>query len=86
MAYDLLIKHGLIVDGSGLPAFRADLGTKNGKIVVIGRLDRLAKQTINADGRAVAPGFIDNHAHYDGQVTWNPLCTFSIHFQNAIII
>ena len=77
MAYDLLVKNGLIVDGSGMPAFRGDVGTKDGKIVEIGRLDGPAKQTINADGRAVAPGFIDNHAHYDGQVTWDPLCTFS---------
>jgi len=77
MAYDLLIKNGLIVDGSGMPAFRGDLGTKDGKIVEIGRLEGPATRTINADGRAVAPGFIDNHAHYDGQVTWDPLCTFS---------
>jgi N-acyl-D-amino-acid deacylase len=77
VAYDLLIKNGLIVDGSGMPSFRGDLAAKDGKIVEIGRLDGPARQTINADGRAVAPGFIDNHAHYDGQVTWDPLCTFS---------
>jgi N-acyl-D-amino-acid deacylase len=77
MAYDLLIKNGLVVDGSGMPAFRGDIAAKDGKIVEIGRLDGPAKQEINADGRAVAPGFIDNHAHYDGQVTWDPLCTFS---------
>ena len=77
MAYDLLIKDGLIVDGSGMPAFRGDIGTKDGKIVEIGKLDSPARHTVNADGRAIAPGFIDNHAHYDGQVTWDPLCTFS---------
>ena len=77
MAYDLLIKHGLIVDGSGMPAFLGDIAAKDGKIVEIGRLDGPAKHTVQADGRAVAPGFIDNHAHYDGQVTWDPLCTFS---------
>jgi N-acyl-D-amino-acid deacylase len=77
MAYDLLIKNGLIVDGSGMPAFRGDIAAKDGKIVEIGRLDGPAKHSIDADGRAVAPGFIDNHAHYDGQVTWDPLCTFS---------
>ena len=77
MAYDLLIKNGLIVDGSGMPAFRGDVGIKNRKIAEIGKLSSPAEKTVDADGRAVAPGFIDNHCHYDAQVTWDPLCTFS---------
>jgi N-acyl-D-amino-acid deacylase len=77
MAYDLLIKNGLIVDGSGMPAFRGDVGIKGGKIVEIGKLSGAASHTIDAEGRAVAPGFIDNHCHYDAQVTWDPLCSFS---------
>ena len=77
MAYDLLIKNGLIVDGSGMPAFRGDIGVKDGKIAEIGKLSSPATKTIEADGRAVSPGFIDNHCHYDAQVTWDPLCTFS---------
>ena len=77
MAYDLLVQNGLVVDGSGMPAFRGDVGVKDGKIVEIGKLSGPAARTVNADGRAIAPGFIDNHAHYDGQVTWDPLCTFS---------
>lgn len=77
MAYDLLIRNGRIVDGSGMPAFRGDVGIKNGKIVEIGKLSGPAEWTIDADGRVVAPGFIDNHCHYDAQVTWDPLCTYS---------
>ncbi len=77
MAYDLLIRNGRIVDGSGMPAFRGDLAVKDGKIVEIGKINGAASRTIDVDGLAVAPGFIDNHCHYDAQVTWDPLCTFS---------
>ena len=77
MAYDLLIRNGRIVDGSGMPAFRGDLAVKDGKIVEIGKINGAATRTVDADGLAVSPGFIDNHCHYDAQVTWDPLCTFS---------
>ncbi len=77
MTYDILIKNGRIVDGSGGPAFRGDVGVKDGKIVEIGKLSGPATRTVDADGRVVAPGFIDNHCHYDAQVTWDPLCSFS---------
>jgi len=77
MEYDLLIRNGRIVDGSGMPSFRGDVGIKDGKITEIGKLSGPATRTIDADGRVVAPGFIDNHCHYDAQVTWDPLCSFS---------
>ena len=78
MSYDLLIRDGRIVDGSGMPAYRGDVGVKDGKIAEIGKLSRTGEaRTIDAGGLVVAPGFIDNHCHYDAQVTWDPLCSFS---------
>jgi N-acyl-D-amino-acid deacylase len=77
MAYDILIKNGRIVDGSGAPSFRGDVGIKDGKIVEIGKLSGPAGRTVDAGGMVVAPGFIDNHCHYDAQVTWDPLCSYS---------
>src|SRR6266705_1879428 len=86
MAYDLLIKNGRIIDGSGRPAFHGDVGVERGKIVELGRLDGSARRTIEADGRVVAPGFVDNHCHYDAQVLWDPLCTFSSHHGATTVI
>jgi N-acyl-D-aspartate/D-glutamate deacylase len=86
MAYDLLVKNGRIIDGSGRPAFHGDVGVSRGKIVELGRLDGPARRTIEADGRVVAPGFVDNHCHYDAQVLWDPLCTFSCHHGATTVI
>jgi N-acyl-D-amino-acid deacylase len=87
MAYDLLVKNGRIIDGSGMPSFRGDVAVSNGKIAELGRLSGSAKQVIDADGKVIAPGFIDNHCHYDAQVTWDPLCTFSCyHGATSVII
>ena len=71
--YDLLIKNGRVIDGTGSPAFNADVGIRNGKIAEIGKLRGSAKRTIDAKGQVVAPGFIDSHTHFDAQVTWDPL-------------
>ncbi len=77
MSYDLIIKNGKIIDGSGIPGFRGDVAISGGRIVGVGLVTGDARRVLNADGLVVAPGIIDNHTHYDAQVTWDPLCTFS---------
>jgi N-acyl-D-aspartate/D-glutamate deacylase len=85
--YDLLLKGGRVYDGSGLPSFNADVGIADGKIVDIGRLTDSAKRTINVDGLAVAPGFIDPHTHLDAQLLWDPLGTSScFHGVTSVVI
>src|ERR1043165_4324541 len=86
MAYDLLVKNGRLIDGSGAPAFRGDLGVRGGRIAAIGKLRDRAARMIDADGLVVAPGFIDNHCHYDAQVTWDPLCTYSCYHGATTVI
>ncbi len=75
MEYDLLIRGGRVVDGSGLPSYIADVGIKNGKVAEVGRLESSATRTIDAGGFVVAPGFIDHHTHMDGQILWDPYGT-----------
>ena len=68
---DLVIKNGKIVDGSGLPAYRGDVGIKDGRIARVGRVTEAATTTIDADGKVIAPGFIDPHTHFDAQLLNN---------------
>ena len=77
MQYDLLIKNGTVVDGSGLPRFQADVGIAAGKIVAIGKIRENAREVIDAEGHVVSPGFVDGHTHMDAQVFWDPLGTCS---------
>ena len=73
MSYDLVVKNGMLIDGSGMPRYRADIGIKSGKIATIGRISELAKETIDAGGHVVTPGFVDGHTHMDAQIFWDPL-------------
>jgi N-acyl-D-aspartate/D-glutamate deacylase len=77
MPYDLLIKNGVVIDGSGLPRYRADVGVRHGRIAAIGRIRERAREVLDADGRVVTPGFVDGHTHMDAQVFWDPLGTCS---------
>ena len=77
MSYDLVIKNGTVIDGSGLPRFRADVAVQDGRIASIGRIREGARQVLDAEGRVVAPGFIDGHTHMDAQIFWDPLGTCS---------
>jgi len=78
MVYDLVIKNGMVVDGSGFSRYRADVAVKDGTIVEIGKIRGAAAATIDADGLFVAPGVIDTHTHYDAQPFWDKLCTSSV--------
>src|SRR5215467_16003594 len=69
---DLVIKGAEIFDGSGAKPVRGDLGVSDGKIIEIGPKLGAAKETVIADGLALAPGIIDGHTHYDAQITWDP--------------
>lgn len=80
MAYDVKIQGGTIIDGTGRPGYRGDVGITDGRIVAVGAAPDAAAQTIDADGALVMPGFVDIHTHYDGQVSWDPdLAPSSIH-------
>ncbi len=75
MGYDILIKNGTLIDGTGSPARRGNLAIKAGRITGVGDVDGLAKRVIDADGAVVAPGFIDPHTHYDAQICWDGAVT-----------
>jgi len=77
MDYDLKITGGEIVDGSGRPRYRGDVGIKDGSVVALGEAPGTARETIDAKGMAVSPGFVDVHTHYDAQVLWDPMLTIS---------
>jgi len=77
MSYDLLIRNGTIIDGTGKPRFRADVAVANSRIMQIGKIHETAKQVLDAADLVVAPGFVDPHTHYDAQIDWDALVTCS---------
>ena len=68
---DVIIRGGTVVDGSGQTAQQADVGIRDGRIAAIGVIEEEARETIDAAGKVVAPGFVDVHTHYDAQAFWD---------------
>ncbi len=77
MTYDLVVRGGTVVDGSGLPRYRADVGILGDRIARIGKIRERGREEVDARHHVVAPGFIDGHTHMDAQVAWDPLGTCS---------
>jgi N-acyl-D-aspartate/D-glutamate deacylase len=76
--HDLVIRNGLVVDGTGSPAVVADVAVDDGRVTAVGTATAPGRAELDATGLVVTPGFVDVHTHYDGQVTWDPLLTPSI--------
>lgn len=88
MAHDLLVRNGMLIDGTGAPQRRADLAIRGGRIVAIGDLaGEAATRTLDAEGALVTPGFVDLHSHYDGQVSWDAdLLPSSAHGTTTVVM
>jgi N-acyl-D-amino-acid deacylase len=77
MTYDLVVRNGKVVDGTGAAAYPADVAVSRGKVIEIGHIKEGAATTIDASDLIVSPGFIDPHTHYDAQICWDSMLTCS---------
>jgi N-acyl-D-amino-acid deacylase len=84
--YDLVIRGGTVVDGTGSPRYRADVGVVGRRIVEIGRITSRGAEEIDADGLFVTPGFVDNHTHLDAQICWDPLGPAAPHGVTSVVV
>src|SRR5579872_3816888 len=70
--FDLIVKNARVVDGTGRPEYRTDVGIEGDRIAEIGKISAPAREVIDAEDRVLSPGFVDVHTHYDAQITWDP--------------
>lgn len=75
MPHEIVIRSGMVVDGTGAPARRADVAIDEGRITAVGHIETPGRREIDAEGMAVTPGFVDIHTHLDAQIGWDPACT-----------
>ena len=76
--YDLIIRNGTIIDGTGNDRYVADIAIKDGKIASVGEINEPADKEIDAEGKLVTPGWVDVHTHYDAQITWDATASPSL--------
>jgi len=85
-SYDVVVRGGNVVDGTGAPARTADVAIRDGLVFEVGAVDGTGTREVDADGALVTPGFVDVHTHYDGQVTWSPEVTPSSHLGVTTVV
>lgn len=83
---DCIIKGGSVIDGTGAPRRRADVGIRDGRIAAVGKITESARWAIDAEGKIVSPGFVDIHTHFDAQAFWDPALTpSSLHGVTTVV-